>query len=384
MSGDLARAYAALYAPGERDQVPAYRSHLIGSACFIHWIAADLPGMAEAARRVLADNDQSDRAEILAWSQHHLGLFHYQRNDLAAAERYFAPLVTQPYASNANCFLNSAVLLARIRQAQSRPEESRKILDVMLSFALETRSEVTLFAARAFQAEIALRQGRLAEASLWAAQHGSFRRVPLPFAFVPPVVQALILLAQDTPASRQQARRLLTEMKDYFTSIHYTVIVIRVLALQAMLYGAEDEEQAAVAALEKAIELAEPGGFIRLFVDLGMPLKPLLLKVAQHGASPAYLAELLAAFDAEDALQAAREHTATSSAIRARSSETLTNREREVLMLLAKRYTDKEIAATLSISADTVHSHLDHVGDKLGVRGRRAIVQAAKDQGLLA
>ncbi len=54
-----------------------------------------------------------------------------------------------------------------------------------------------------------------------------------PYAFVPPVVLALILLAQDTPASRQQARQLLAEMDDYFTSIHYTVIRIRVLALQA-------------------------------------------------------------------------------------------------------------------------------------------------------
>jgi DNA-binding NarL/FixJ family response regulator len=62
----------------------------------------------------------------------------------------------------------------------------------------------------------------------------------------------------------------------------------------------------------------------------------------------------------------------------------LTNREQEVLELLAKRYTNKEIAETLVISPNTVSSHIDHLGDKLGVRGRRAIVRAAKDQGLLA
>jgi DNA-binding NarL/FixJ family response regulator len=62
----------------------------------------------------------------------------------------------------------------------------------------------------------------------------------------------------------------------------------------------------------------------------------------------------------------------------------LTNREQEVLELLAKRCTDKEIAETMVISPNTVGSYIDHLGDKLGARGRRAIVQAAKDQGLLA
>ncbi len=56
----------------------------------------------------------------------------------------------------------------------------------------------------------------------------------------------------------------------------------------------------------------------------------------------------------------------------------------DVLRLLDKRYRDKEIADTLSISVETVYTHIRHIGDKLGVRGRRAIVQAAKDQGLLA
>ena len=185
----------------------------------------------------------------------------------------------QPYALHAACFLNSAVVLARIRQTQGRPEEAQHIADLIVSFALETRSEVVLLGARAFQAELALRQGRLAEASQWAEQYGSFRRVPAPYAFVPPVVLAMILLAQDTPASRQQARQLLAQMDDYFTSIHYTTIRIQVLALQAMLHSAEGDEPQALAALSNSIALAEPGGFLRLFVDLGPQLKPLLAEV---------------------------------------------------------------------------------------------------------
>jgi DNA-binding NarL/FixJ family response regulator len=62
----------------------------------------------------------------------------------------------------------------------------------------------------------------------------------------------------------------------------------------------------------------------------------------------------------------------------------LTYREQEVLELLTKRYTDKEIAETLCISVGTVRSHIEHLGEKLNATGRHDIVQAARDKSLLA
>ena len=156
-----------------------------------------------------------------------------------------------------------------------------------------------------------------------------------------------------------------------------------------MLYQAEGAESQALAALENSIALAEPGGFLRLFVDLGPRLKPLLTALAQRGVSPAYLAAILAAYEEADnqSLAAAPLEQLASDSTRSAAAgpiEPLTYRERDVLLLLDKRYSNKEIAATLSISVGTVRTHIQHIGDKLGVRGRRAIVQAAKDHGLLA
>ena len=252
-SGDLTHAFATLYATGESDQGREYQQFLIGLACFIHWITSDLAGVGQAARQVLADDIPADRAAIVTWPQFYLGLYYYQRNELADAEKYLQPLVAQPYLSQANCFLNSAVLLARIRQQQGRPEEAQKIAQFMTSFALETNSEVVLLGARAFQAELAWRQGRLAEASQWAAQCGTFRRVPLTFPFVPPLVLARIQVAQDTPASRKQSHELLTQMDDYYGSIHFTTIRIAVLAMLALLHSAEGNESQALAALSHSI-----------------------------------------------------------------------------------------------------------------------------------
>jgi LuxR family transcriptional regulator, maltose regulon positive regulatory protein len=288
---------------------------------------------------------------------------------------------------HAACFLSSAVVLARIRQTQGRSAEALAITEMLLSFGHETSSEVVLSGARAFQAELALCQGRLTEAGQWAAQYGSFRRVPTPFALVPPLVLGLVLLQQCTPASRQQAHQLLAQMDDYFTSIHYTVIRIQVLALQALLYSVEGDEPQALAALSSSIALAAPGGFLRLFVDLGKPLKPLLRKLAQNlaqrGVSPTYINEILAAFGPGEASPGARQSLSTAPVSIPPGSSLLTTRELEVLELLDKRYSDKEIADTLSISVDTVRSHVQHLSEKLEAHGRRAIVEAATQQGLL-
>jgi LuxR family maltose regulon positive regulatory protein len=382
-AGDLNKAYETFYAAGEPDLGSGYRNLLIGGACVVHWIAADLAGMGQAARRVVANSDPLDHAEIVSFARYYLGMYHYQRNELIEAESYLLPLVLQPYLSHAQCFLNSAVQLARIRQLQQRPAEADQIADVMLAYALDTRSEVALFMTRAFQAELALRRGHLPEASQWLEHCGPFRRVPVPFGFVPHLVLAGLLLAQNTPASRRQAQELLADMDDYFGSIHYTVIRIRVLALQAILYRVDGDERQALTALSASIALAAPGRFLRLFVDLGTALRPLLQQLAQRGVAPDYIADILAAYGPGDDSRLVEELVRGESASSAAASALLTSREQDVLRLLARRYTDKEIAVALVISPKTVSSHIDHLSDKLGARGRRAIVEAAREQNLL-
>ena len=78
-----------------------------------------------------------------------------------------------------------------------------------------------------------------------------------------------ILLAQNTTASLAQAAEALTRLHAFVTSIHNTRFTIEVLALEALLHHAQGDKQAALAALEQAVTLAQPGGFVHVFVDLG-------------------------------------------------------------------------------------------------------------------
>jgi LuxR family maltose regulon positive regulatory protein len=159
--------------------------------------------------------------------------------------------------------------------------------------------------------------------------------------------------------------------------------LISVLTLFALLYQAKGDDKKAMRELEKAVTLAEPGGFIRLFVDLGEPMRLALVKLQKQGVSPDYIARILSAFEKQELQMESGERTKAAALGTLQISYGVTNREQEVLQLLEKRYTDKEIAEALSISKETVHSHIAHLSDKLGTNGRRAIVQTAREIGLL-
>jgi LuxR family maltose regulon positive regulatory protein len=374
-AGDLRQAYAVLYDTGEPTHNHAFQMRMLVAACIIHWLASDLPSVAQAATQILNGSEQSgSQVETTTWASFYLGVCHYARNDLAQAEHHLAAVVKQPYQAHVQCYLNSAAALALAYQAQDRANQAREIAERMVSFALEIQGTAGLSLAKAFQAELALRQGRLAEAIYWAEQNDAPILIPRPFFYRPPLTLARILLAQNTPHSRRKAAQVLSEQYSYYTAIHYTSVVIEVLALQSLLYQAQDHAQLALDTLQRALALAEPAGVIRVFVDCGKPLAQLLTALVCERAGSAYATRILAAFPPAVSPSADRGRT---------SAALLTSREREVLELLAIHYTDKEIAAALVISAETVHSHVQHIADKLGVRGRRAIAQAVKDHEFL-
>jgi LuxR family maltose regulon positive regulatory protein len=377
-SGQLEQAYATLYDSGEPAHGPAFQMRLLVDACFIHWLAADLWGLDQAARQILERDDQvALQVETTTWARYHLGICHYERNELADAERQLAVVVRQRYQTHVRCYLNSAVALALIYVAQDQAEKAQEIATQMVSFALEVGGAIGLAITKAFESELALRQGRLAEAVYWAEHNEMPLSVPLPLFYRPPITLAKILLAQDTSASRQRAAQVLADLSSYAAAIHHTSVLIEVLALQVLLYEAENQRLAALRILQQALDLAEPGGFIRMFVDLGAPMERLMAALLQERKTYPYAARVLAAFPQK--LAPTNGHRQANAAL----LSPLTARELEVLALLAKHHTDSEIGAELVISRDTVHSHVQHIAEKLGVRGRRAIVQAARAQSII-
>jgi LuxR family maltose regulon positive regulatory protein len=226
-------------------------------------------------------------------------------------------------------------------------------------------------------------QGKIATAGQWAAQLDPVPPLSLAYGiFSPHLTLVKVWLAQNTPASREHAGDLLGRLQTFFASIHNSRFLIETLALQALLSSAEGDEPAALTALKQAITLAEPGGFIRLFVDLGPSMARLLDQLRDQGVAPVYIARILAAFETRDAPLAA-EGGRASRAEDESLVDPLTPREVEVLALLARHLTNRQIAEELVISPATVKTHTLRIYRKLDVGGRQHAVAKARQLGLL-
>ena len=128
-----------------------------------------------------------------------------------------------------------------------------------------------------------------------------------------------------------------------------------------------------------ALALAEPGGFIRLFVDEGLPMAHLLSKAAALSRMPEYIGKLLAAFQAE---AHKREDPASRPPARP-LVEPLSPRELEVLQLMAQGRSNQEISERLFLALSTVKGHNRNIFDKLQVQRRTEAVARARELGLL-
>jgi LuxR family maltose regulon positive regulatory protein len=160
--------------------------------------------------------------------------------------------------------------------------------------------------------------------------------------------------------------------------------MIEVLTLQAMAMQALGNITQAIAFLERALVLAEPGGYVRIFVDNGTSMARLLYEAAERGIAPSYTGKLLAAFGTETQVKKTEIKDGDASSVPYLSSiEPLSRRELEVLELVAEGLSNKEIAQTLFISPNTVRIHTSNIYGKLGVTNRIQAVTRAQDLGLL-
>jgi LuxR family maltose regulon positive regulatory protein len=204
---------------------------------------------------------------------------------------------------------------------------------------------------------------------------------------MPQLTAIKILLAQDTTDSQRQAADLLDQLHDFLTSIHNNCFRIDVLALQALLHDARGEDSAAVEKLSQSLDLEEPGGFIRLFVDLGPQMAELLKQLIKQNVAVDYIGQILAAFREDEHRTMPGESDLPTAHPPPLSTqplvEALTNRELQILDLLAQRLRNKEIAEKLFISPETVKKHLNNIYGKLSVSGRRQAVERAMHLGIL-
>jgi LuxR family maltose regulon positive regulatory protein len=162
---------------------------------------------------------------------------------------------------------------------------------------------------------------------------------------------------------------------------------IEILVLQALAHQMQGDSPAALVSLERALALAEPEGYVRLFLDEGSPMMQLLREAAVQKIMPDYTGKLLAGFEAEQLMNAGGSPLPDGQVATTQTSqpliEPLSERELEVLRLFATELSGPEIARELVIGLSTVRTHTKNIYSKLNVTNRRAAVQRAIELNLI-
>ncbi|MCP4541042.1 MAG: helix-turn-helix transcriptional regulator [Chloroflexi bacterium] len=347
----------------------------------------------------LADAAARQSGQIVpAASLVHTGLGDLLRewNKLDDAERHLAQgieLGQQGQVGMALC--NGYIFQARLRQAQGdmagaldliqKAEQLPKAYRATPRYSEPVeacRARLMLAQAESFADDLKARN--LAAVEQWAESRGfSADALPIVDAHIcsaddefEHLVWARLLIAQDKP---NQALQLLAYLLQAAKEYGRTGRVIEMLILQALAHQALGDTKQALAALEQALSLAEPEGYVRLFVDEGTPMAMLLDKAVSRGIAPDYISKLQIALKAQDDMLSPQLSTSSVPPL----LDPLTDRELDVLRLLSTDLSGPEIAEKLVVSANTIKTHIKRIYSKLDAHSRYEAIVRAKELGLL-
>ncbi|MFL5700083.1 MAG: LuxR C-terminal-related transcriptional regulator, partial [Ktedonobacteraceae bacterium] len=289
----------------------------------------------------------------------------YQWNDLDAAQQHGQQsfqLAMQ--MENVDTPAACGVLLASLKLVQGDMVSATALLAKAEQFVRLHNFVHWMPEVAAVQVLTLLHQGHLAAAAHLAQTHDL------------PISQARVHLAQgDTSA----ALAVLEQLRQQAEAKGWQDKRLKVMVLQAVALQAHGDKDQAVHLLCEALALAEPGGFIRLFVDEGLPMAQLLSEAEALGMMPDYTGKLLAACEAEG-------HKSEDTSYRPPAQpliEPLSPRELEVLQLIAQGRSDQEISERLFLALSTVKGHNRKIFGKLLVQRRTEAVARARELGLL-
>jgi LuxR family maltose regulon positive regulatory protein len=352
-------------------------------------------------------------------------------NDLEAACRYLEKGIELCLQwGHADALVTGYTTLARVQLAQGEPARARDTFDKAEQLARKTDvdpwaicwiDDCRLRLWLAADGPSGQPLGRnLAAAASWAEASGLAPGDALSFVRdLEHVNLARVLVAQGVhqpdpltdPSSSlrtssgqalDEALALLARLSEAAEGAGWIGRAIEILCLRSLALRARGDDEEALSALARALALAEPEGYVRTFLDEGLPMGKLLREMAARGIAVDYVSRLLVALEGEakgqrqkteafdssfapslrsgQAPSAGSEQTTHPSSVLV---EPLTGRERQVLRLLATNLTSPEIAQELVVSANTVRTHVRHIYDKLMVHSRYEAVQRARELDLL-
>ena len=311
-------------------------------------------------------------------------LYHEQGN-LESARTFLSKSqeLGEPAAHSPNWPYRLCLAQARMKQAQGDLDDTLDLLDK--AELLYSRGPVpNVRPIAAMKARVWVAQGRLPKALGWVRERELSVDDDLSYLReFEHITLARVLIAQykhdQVEGSIRDALKLLERLLQAGEVGERMGSVIEILVLQALAYATLADIRAALVSLKRALMLAEPEGYVRIFVDEGPPMATLLQAAAKQGIAPNYVSQLRTAFGTAEGKTPATQPFIAQPVL---ASEPLSEREREVLRLLKTELSGPEIARELLVSLNTLRTHTKNIYNKLGANNRRAAVHRAEELGL--
>jgi LuxR family maltose regulon positive regulatory protein len=368
--------------PGFRLQAIVQGAHVFGALADLELRQGRLRHAASFWSKALAairERESWGRIElpVIGWVYIRMGEILYEWNELAEADDHLARGRTRAELGGDVRALIAAYLLAgRLKLTAGDSAAAGEYLERSRQLIENAQLPDWIGRFERFQLECWLAQDRLRAAMHWADEQlhdklhaGGAESEATALAL------ARVLIIKGDGRSLERAQVLIEYLLPAVEAEGRPGLQIEALALQALALWRQGERAGALTSLERALRLAEPEGYVRLFADLGMPMAQLLHQARSRAVLPDYVGKLLAAVGADLISPIPTEQTLP---------EPLSVREQEILELLAAGLTNREIAVQLVISAETVKKHTASIYGKLAVRSRREAVARARKFGLLS
>lgn len=312
----------------------------------------------------------------LGYADVQFGRLFYEHDELTTAREHLQRGIERgKQLANPRVFLPGMVYLAQLEWAQGRQQEAFALLQTVDEAS--ERHHITwtwgLPLAAVYRARFELARGDLAATTReFETLEGdtSYRNEALH------LIRARLLIAQ---SQTDKALDLLETLKASAEAGERWARLSEMDILESLALQNKKDSRAALTLLETALRRTQPGGYIRLYLDEGQPMKRLLERAYPSTSVPTYVASLLEHFGQTPVAQS----VLTQSVQTGYGLESLNDRERAILRLLAARLSDKEIAKELSLSVNTIKWYDRNIYSKLGVGTRRQAISKAKELNLL-
>ena len=352
------------------DKTDNYALRLLFALCFIYFKDGLLEQMQQTATLMLGQATRGAMLFIQGWAHLYLGTAYYHWNNLASAAEHFAALVDLRYVTQAIAARNGMAGLALVYQATGDFSQADQVLDILTQYDLEIKGYEE-DDSRSLRARVMLLQGDQESAFRWADAYTTpLPDIPVMWMEEPQLTRTRILLARGAAADVQAALQILDELYTIVDRTYNTLIKPELLILRALALDAQGETSLALNALAQAVDLSQPGGLIRVFIDKGPHVQELLCQLARSGYPSPAIRRIVNAFP----------HSAP---LKVDLIEPLTPRELDVLRLMAEPLSTKDIARQLYLSPSTVKRHSINLYAKLCVNSRWDAVAKARELGIL-